>query len=350
MKILYLVSDLEESGGIQRYNANLIKFLKKNGIKLKIVEFKRKNFFGKFSAIIGSFWQSLIFKPDYFFCSHINFGQIAYSCNKIFKIPYVIFTHGIDVWGKPDENKKKFLENSKLVATVSEFTKNKLLENYPGVKNKIFMLPNAIDIEEFYPKNKSVALVKKYNLDGKKVIFTLARLSSLEKYKGYDRMIEALPQVLKKIPNVFYIIGGVGDDKQRIFDLIKEKKLENYVALAGYIKQEELIDYYNLADVFAMPSKGEGFGIVFLEALACGKPVIAGNQDGSTDALLNGKTGILTNPDNVSAIAKAITDVLSGNVDKRLIDSEFLIKSTNEAYGFEEFNKKVISLIHGLQR
>lgn len=349
MKILYLVSDLKEFGGIQRYNATLMEHLKENGVDLKVAEFKRKNFLGKLFVIINCFWQSLIFKPDYFFCSHINFGPIAYLCDKIFKIPYVVFTHGIEVWSK-DEKNKKFFDNSKLTVTISEFTKNKLLENYPETKNRIFMLPNSIDTREFYPKNKSEALVKKYNLAGKKVIFTLTRLSSLEKYKGYDRVIEAMPQVLEKIPNVFYVIAGGGDDKKAILDLIKEKKLENHVALAGYLGQEEKIDYYNLADVFVMPSKGEGFGIVFLEALACGKPVIAGNQDGSKDALLNGKTGILVNPEDVGAIAGAIVDILSGNADKRLVDGGFLIKATDEAYGIGVFNKKVIDLINGLQK
>lgn len=341
---------MKDFGGIQRYNSSVVKFLIENGIDLKIVEFKKKNLFGKFLVFFDSIWQSIIFRPDYFFCSHINFSPVVYLCNKIFKIPYIVFTHGIEVWNKLRKDKEKFLENSKTVVTVSLFTKGKLIENCPELDGKVFILPNMIDINDFYPKDKNGELIQKYNLTGKKVLFTITRLSSLEKYKGYDRVIEALPKVLKKIPNVFYIIGGEGDDKQRIVGMIKEKKLEKHVALAATINQKEKIDYYNLADVFVMPSKGEGFGIVFLEALACGKPVIAGNQDGSIDALQNGKTGILIDPSNIDAIANAIIDVLSGNIDKNLINPEFLIKSTNEAYGVEEFNKKVISLINGLQR
>ncbi|MBI5079273.1 glycosyltransferase family 4 protein [Candidatus Wolfebacteria bacterium] len=324
--------------------------MRKNGVDVRLVEFKKKNLLGKLMAVANSLWQTLVFRPDYFFCSHINFRPIASFCSKIFKVPYILLTYGIDVWGKPSESEKNFVENSKLATTISNFTKNKLLNNYSGLENKIFILPNSIDISEFYPKDKNKRLVEKYNLEGKKVIFTLTRLSALEKYKGYDKMIEALPAILEKIPNIFYIIGGSGDDRQRILDLVEKRGLENYIALVGYVRPEELVDYYNLCDVFAMPSKGEGFGFVFLEALACGKPVIAGNQDGSIDAVLDGRVGVLVNPDNIDEISKALIDVLSGNIDKKLVDSDFLIKTINEAYGIEKFNKKVILLINELQR
>ncbi len=82
------------------------------------------------------------------------------------------------------------------------------------------------------------------------------------------------------------------------------------MTLAGYIPEEELNDHYNLCDVFAMPSKGEGFGIVFLEAMACGKPVLAGNKDGSVDALLGGKLGALVDPDDVAQIAETLIAIL----------------------------------------
>jgi glycosyltransferase involved in cell wall biosynthesis len=107
-----------------------------------------------------------------------------------------------------------------------------------------------------------------------------------------------------------------------------------------------MVDYYNLCDAFVMQSKKEGFGIVFLEALASGKPVIAGNKEGSCDALLNGEVGILVDPDNVDEVAKAIINVLRGNVPDYLLDPQYLRETVLEHYGFDRFCQKVKELFH----
>jgi glycosyltransferase involved in cell wall biosynthesis len=94
-----------------------------------------------------------------------------------------------------------------------------------------------------------------------------------------------------------------------------------------------------------MPSKGEGFGIVFLEALACGKPVIAGNKDGSRDALLDGELGILVDPDNIDEIAETIVKVLKKDVPEKLLDGKYLRKRVLEVYGFDKFKERVRDLL-----
>src|SRR5262249_26054671 len=142
------------------------------------------------------------------------------------------------------------------------------------------------------------------------VILTVARLAEPERYKGYDRVLAALPAVRAAVPNVHYILVGRGPDSKRIRRLIHELKLEESVTMTGFVRDHELCDHYNLCDVFAMPSKGEGFGIVYLEALACGRPVLAGNKDASAEPLLNGELGVLVDPDNVEEIASALKQIL----------------------------------------
>ena len=102
------------------------------------------------------------------------------------------------------------------------------------------------------------------------------------------------------MPNAIYLIAGAGDDKQRLEHLAAERGLAGRVVFTGHVPADELPSYYALADVFAMPSTGEGFGIVFLEAAACGLPVIAGNADGSVDALGEGQIGCLVDPRHTS--------------------------------------------------
>jgi len=141
------------------------------------------------------------------------------------------------------------------------------------------------------------------------------------------------------------LVGGSGDDVERIKDLIRNHHLEGKVILAGYIPDEEVVDYYNLCDVFVMPSKGEGFGIVFLEALACGKPVIAGNKDGSIDAALGGDVGILIDPDNLSAIKQAIINILKRNCAPRLLDKEYLRNRILNEFGCGKFKERLRTVL-----
>jgi glycosyltransferase involved in cell wall biosynthesis len=142
------------------------------------------------------------------------------------------------------------------------------------------------------------------------VLFTLTRLASTERYKGYNKVMEALVQI--EDPRVKYLIAGKYDaiEKKFIDDLILKLGLQDRVILAGFIPEEEVASHFRLSDVYVMPSMKEGFGIVFIEAMYYQLPVIAGNKDGSVDALLNGELGILVDPQDVEAIKDALESVL----------------------------------------
>lgn len=181
------------------------------------------------------------------------------------------------------------------------------------------------------------------------VILTVARLAPSERYKGYDQIIQALPQIRQIIPDVHYIIVGKGNDTARIEQLIKQLGLQDCVSLAGFIPDEQLCDYYNLCHLFAMPSKGEGFGIVYLEALACGKPVLGGNQDAAIDALCHGKLGALVNPDDVLEIAHTIIEILLGKYNNSLMyQPQSLRQAVIDTFGFEQFQKTLAGYLHRL--
>ena len=174
------------------------------------------------------------------------------------------------------------------------------------------------------------------------MILTVARLADSEQYKGYDQILRALPQVLPAVPEAHYILVGEGKDRGRVEKLIASLGLRPFVTLAGAIPDTELNAYYNLCDLFAMPSKGEGFGIVFLEALACGKPVLAGNVDGSSEPLQHGRTGVLVDPENVSQIAASLIAILTRTYPLPVLyQPEELRQSTIKAFGFERFSAEV---------
>ena len=163
-------------------------------------------------------------------------------------------------------------------------------------------------------------------------------MDKAEKYKGYDKIIELMPKLIQNFADIRYILVGYGSDAERIKELVKKLKLDKHVILPGKITGEELCDHYNLCDCFAMPSKAEGFGIVFLEALACGKPVLAGNQDGSVEALRNGELGVLVDPDDINEISDNLIKILKSEYPNKIIYNPELLREKAIAYfGFDQF-------------
>ncbi|MFW6129848.1 MAG: glycosyltransferase family 4 protein [Atribacterota bacterium] len=359
--IMFMVPDLNSTGGISRYNKNIINTLKddykltiisrndkKNKYKnLKITNFGRirNTFFKKIFFSLYSVYLVFRYKPKMILCGHVNFSPICYYISFIKKINYLVLTHGIDVWKIKNKSKIKALKKADLIITVSRFTKEKIEKQVPNVSNKLKILPNMIDGNIFYPENKSKYLRKKHNIaSNDKVLLYVGRLD--EKEKGIYTTINAFKKVLKKIPNIKLIIVGHGKYLRYMRKYVKDKNIKNKVILTGFVNSiDRLREYYNLCDIFIMPSKKEGFGIVFLEALACGKPVIGGIKDGSVDALQNGEVGILVDPDNEEEISNSILNVFNKDVPDRLLDSTYLREKTLENYGISNFRNVIKKLI-----
>jgi glycosyltransferase involved in cell wall biosynthesis len=192
-------------------------------------------------------------------------------------------------------------------------------------------------------QSKNDALLKKYGFKATdQILMTLTRLSSKEKYKGYDKVIEAMAGLKTKYPDLKYLIAGSYDKREKTFldNLLQELGLENNVVVPGYIPDEELEDHFEMSDIFVMPSREEGFGIVFIEAMYYGLPVIAGNVDGSSDALLKGELGQLVNPDNVVEIAGAIANVLQNPATFRPE-----LPMLNHHFSYEVYKEKLDSVL-----
>jgi len=173
------------------------------------------------------------------------------------------------------------------------------------------VLPNTVD-PRFTPGLKPADMLRRFGLEGRKVILTVSRLASGERYKGHDRIIASMPHILERHPEALYLVAGDGDDRPRLEALAQSAGLGDKIRFAGSLTEADLPGAYRMADVFAMPSTGEGFGIVFLEAAASGLPVIAGNRDGSVDALADGAIGQLVDPDQPDQLVSAIGAALDG--------------------------------------
>ncbi len=290
-------------------------------------------------------------KFDTIVIGHINMAVVGYLIKKVYPSKRVLLiTHGIDVWHQVGGIKQKFLNVVDGILSVSQFTKSKLIElnNVPDEKIKVF--PNTIDPYFSIPASlsKDNTMRMRYGIgEDTFVLYTLTRLSSTELFKGYDKVLVALKEVIKTNPNVHYVIAGKYDEKEksRIDNIVEDNGLQGHVTLTGFLKEEELTAHYQMADTYIMPSKKEGFGIVFIEALVCGVPVIGGNADGSADALLQGELGTLVNPDSVEDIVGAIKK----HISERERDNETKVKEkqqkTIEHYAFDKYTQRLKNLL-----
>jgi glycosyltransferase involved in cell wall biosynthesis len=227
-------------------------------------------------------------------------------------IPYTILTHGKEVWHPLPYLQHRALQAANRIWTVSRYSRDRLCATHHIPAHRVDFLGCVVDPERFQPTEKLPELVEQYQLADAQVLLTVARLWSGDPYKGVDVTIRALPDIARVVPNVKYLVVGRGDDQPRLARLAQDCGVADRVVFAGFVPTEALPQHYNLADAYVMPSQ-EGFGMVYLEAMACGKPVLAGDADGSADPLQDGRLGWRVPHRNVAAVARACIEMLQGD-------------------------------------
>ncbi len=290
----------------------------------------------------------LLQRPDLVISTHLNFTMVAYWLKRMAGIPYWTVAHGFEAWDVKRPALCRAITHADRILAVSSYTRDRLLKEHHLDPERVSLLPNTFDAERFQVAAKPDHLLKRYHLSpDQPIILTVNRLAAGEAYHPYDRVLAALPQIRQTIPNIHYLIVGKGDDRPRLEQLIADQQLQHCVTLAGFVPDDELAAYYNLCDVFAMPSKLEGFGIVFLEAMASGKPVLGSNHDGSVDALAQGRLGALVNPDDTAAIAHTLSQILRRNhANPLMYQPENLRQAAIETFGNQAFRKALGLLLH----
>lgn len=291
----------------------------------------------------GCFLRAHRERPRVVIAAHPNFGPLARLIKQSANIPNILLAYGIDAWHVRSPARRRALQEADLILSISRYTRDCLIEKIGVEPRRVKLLPPTFSAEHFTVAPKPAKLLQKHDLSvDTPVILTVCRLAEAERYKGYDQIIKALPQILRVLPHARYLLVGAGPDRPRVEKLIRDAGVSRAVTLVGAVPDNELAGYYNLCDVFAMPSKAEGFGIVYLEALACGKPVLAGNRDGSRDALADGELGLLVDADNIDEIAGELIAVLRReHSHPNIFQAQLLRRRAGELFGVERFQQTV---------
>lgn len=259
-------------------------------------------------------------RPDIILCGvAYPTAVIAHAVTRVKPVPYVVYTHSEDAT-IPGVGKRRALGQALTGAAgliaVSRFTcqqmgalgvaAERVTIIHPGIETARFAAP---------PDLPELAALRDR--------FTLLTVARWVRRKGFDVVLKAMPRILAQVPNAHYVLIGSGPDEGYFRGLIQELGLADHVTLAGRVSDEALPAYYGACDLFVMPtrpsddgSEVEGFGIVYLEAAAAGKPAIGGRAGGVADAILDGETGLLVDPLDVEALAAAVIE-LAQNPSRR---------------------------------
>ena len=271
-------------------------------------------------------------KFDIVICAHLNLLPIA---RLVTWKPWLLI-YGIDAWKPPRGIVPNRGTGVAAVISISHITLDRFT-SWSGYTGLSRVLPNSIRADRYQIRPKDPHLLARYGVSGKRVLLTVGRLASAERYKGFDEVLEILPQLPR---DVVYLIAGGGDDAGRLQQKAVSLGVADRVIFTGLFSDSDKQALYSLADVFAMPSRGEGFGFVFLEAMACGVPVIASRMDGGREAVLNGALGQLVDPSNPADVRTAVEEALQ--------NGERCIPAGLDYFSFENFERRTHAIIDEL--
>ena len=276
------------------------------------VKFLRSAAGGKHRFIAETIIEAVSGPFDIVIAAHINLAPLAALIRWWRKSRTALIIYGIDAWNRHRNwLVRASLRHMDAVIAISKVTQHRFNQWAHIDERRFNLLPPAVDLPLFAPGPKPAALVSRFGLEGCAVLLTIGRLASEERYKGFDEVIEALPELAVRLPNIVYLICGDGPDRGRLEAKAKELGVADRVRFAGFVDESRKSDYYRLGDAYIMPSRGEGFGIVFLEALASGLPALGSLVDGSREALMDGALGELVEPANKEAVRDAILRTLA---------------------------------------
>ena len=337
VRILALVGDCyAQPGGIARYNQDLFEALAVGGAEIIIQPRlgdarglalpaginQFRPVFGRLGFAAVSLWRAWRQRPvDVVFCGHVFMAPIAWLVARLAGAHCWMQVHGTEVWGGRRNIVRRAIEAADMVTAVSRGTRRSLLGWADIAPEQVRVLPDTVR-DTFAPGPPSASLVDRLKLGGGPILLTVGRLSTGERYKGHEAIFAALPALRARFPNLVHVVAGDGDDRARLEQRARELVGDPAaVRFLGFVPEQDLPDLYRLADLYVMPSTQEGFGIVYLEAAACGLRVVGGIGGGSGDSIAGPRIGALVDPSDGGALVETIVRLLGqGKIDPIAIE------------------------------
>jgi phosphatidylinositol alpha-1,6-mannosyltransferase len=217
------------------------------------------------------------------------------------RAPYAVALYGIEVWRPLGWAHRRALHGAAVLAAISQHTIDRA-RPHTGALTRARLLPLTLE--------QAPEIDAAPDDLGEGFVLIVGRMAASERYKGHDVLLDALPSIVRELPHVRLVVAGDGDDRARIERRARDLGVASHVAFTGYVDPGRLRSLYRRAAVFAMPSQGEGFGLVYLEAMREGIPCVAARGSAAEEILVDGETGLLVDPTSPEAVAHALLRLL----------------------------------------
>ncbi len=291
----------------------------------------------KLRFLVSAVVTALSWSPDLILCAHVGLAPAARLIQKATRTPYWLVLYGIEVWGDLSTAKLKALRGAERYVTITRFTLDAMIARHNLKVPRASILPPTLP--KARPQSAEADRVASTD-SSRPTVLTVGRIVASERYKGHDAILDVWPSVLRRVPDALYLIVGGGDDVPRLESRTREMGITDSVHFAGSVSPEELDLCYDCCSIFAMPARteldahaprGEGFGIVFLEAMAHGKPVVGPRVGAPAEFIRSGEHGLLVDPANSAEVAGALIELLEdserarrmGDAGKQWVVREF---------------------------
>ncbi|RTE51718.1 glycosyltransferase family 1 protein [Arenibacter aquaticus] len=372
-KILYLSPGCFDKGGISRYNRYQINTLKEIAGKENVKVFsllppQEGDFEDHFDVtwhawgisklsklayvykVLFIFWY---WKPDIIWLGHVNLTEILVRFNLFSPAKTVLNVYGLEIWSGLRPKVEEGFKKVDYVVSDCHFTAKYIEENGFRVKDSTEVIWDCVDLKKFAPLKSLDNFHIKYNIpDPKKNpwVLSLGRLSFSAAHKGYERLIEVFSEVGKEDNRSVLIFAGKGDMIDHLKDLAKKFNVSERVYFSGMVHEDDMPKFYSAAHVFSLVSdrgvgRGEGIPLTPLEAMACGAPIIVGNQDGSQEAIFESRNGYCIDPFDLNNHVNSLLNIL--NSKEEFEDkSKNAISVANEHFSYRGFKQKHITFLN----
>lgn len=364
LRMLALVTDAFGAyGGIAQYGRDLLSAASQSPRVEKIVVLPRHAPFpleslppkltqrapapSKIRYGIGALAAAVTTRPNIVLCGHLYHGPLALRIAQLTNAKLVSLIYGDEIWQGISPSHRLPLERSDLVISCSQDTSDRVVAATGIAPEKSVALFGTVG-DDFTPGDRPddrAAARRSFDIaEDETIVLTVARLDAradAKGYKGHDQVIPLIAQHRRAGLRVTYLIAGIGEDQARLEALAASEGISDNVRFLGKVPHGRLPDLYRAADLFALPSHGEGFGIVFVEAMACGTPAIGLAIGGAPDALGNGDLGRCVAPEDFPA---AFAEELARCRDR----DPTLPARVRARFGYPVFTRNALALIASL--
>ena len=284
-------------------------------------------------------------KPKLVLAGHPNLAPVVQAMRLLSpRTKSIVCTHGVEVSEPLGRLRQYALRRANVVLAPSRDTAEQVIVQQEVARERIRVLPWALDpqFEGMLASVKPAAPPREF--PSGRVILTVGRWVETERYKGMDTLITTMPRLLTLWPDLQLAVVGTGDDRAWLADLAEKNGVERHVHFLSGLSNDELAACYAACEIFALPSRSEGFGLVYLEAMACGKPVIGGSHGGAPEIIQDGVTGYLVPHGDPIQLATAIQTLLSDPVHAKEMGARGR-QTVDHEYRFQNFAKALKKIL-----